>query len=975
MASPRVWDTNEQQELNLSIETITGIPQSLLIPIHANVTSMQFIEVVLHDEQMMNGYRAEIVVEWAGDHLLAIPVNWFEPFGSPDVPGTFTRLKLTCVNSGPLAVVLTVDSPVWTGCAPLIPVNEREQLLEVFTAPGFWEDSHWRASSGEGTFDKMWLFARLSTETGFGRQGAAAYTKQYDRDIEGYDALVVGLSTDELGAFSLSVEVDGVSRLAIDRKRGSGFEELRVPLDGKVLQSVTLELCADLPWQAGEQERKLISLIYWIMLESAGDHPAVANEVFGSADIPDPNDEVLAAAAHVDPDGLHEEALPVGFLFNRDGLLALRKRVLHEGTESGRLFSEIRAEAEANLSYRPEDYFGTYMPVDWARQGIERATSPNDDTHRLFSTLIYSAFAYAIEGDIRFGLAARRALLTVARMKHWAAGFVARYPAGLRGYRATFIESHTSQAVALCYDLIYPLLSPDERREVEDALYTKGMLWLDAFLRQNGEGYLLGSNQGTVYVNGLLYSAYAAARSHPDAAAVAQRWSSWLERMLAGYYHADGSTNEGMMYWEYTTHYAIESLLIISGQTGRPVSELIPPSMAQTMDYLSHLRSLAYATLRFIALGDCRNEDFNNLGAALLFFARYLGDSRALSIWNQHYAIDHPPGSPFFGVPIGTGQYTSGGLLTLLLLQDEGSEVRELPKHKLFAETERLFWRTGSKYGDKLFFFEGGPQSFEHTHYDKGHFVLEAFGESLVTDPGTIKYSRPFSTLLKATKFHNVITVNGKDQSYRDASEAVVIRALVEHMDYDFLHVDLTNSYQELAAYQRRIVFVRPDYWLVLDEVEAMEPGLEWNLHSKGVFSSLELAGDGHGLHYIAQAPLAGLRLAVVADESLTPVTASYIDEEIVLSHHLALQTSRSAKQLKLAAVLVPYAGEYANSGKDANAVNSEARRSGDDAVFTVSGSFGSDTITCSLGAEPIHGKLGEGSIKIERGNGTVISV
>src|SRR5690606_24593690 len=99
---------------------------------------------------------------------------------------------------------------------------------------------------------------------------------------------------------------------------------------------------------------------------------------------------------------------------------------------------------------------------DWARQGIERSSSPNDDTHRMFSTLVYSAFAYAIEGDLRFGLAARRALLTVVRIDHWAAGFVARYPVGIRGYRATFVEAHTSQAAALCYDFIYPLLSVEE---------------------------------------------------------------------------------------------------------------------------------------------------------------------------------------------------------------------------------------------------------------------------------------------------------------------------------------------------------------------------------------------------------------------------------------------------------------------------------------------------------------------------------
>ncbi|GGD49531.1 heparinase II/III domain-containing protein [Paenibacillus nasutitermitis] len=961
MTAPRIWDLSSQHTLSLLLDPITGAPKSLSIPIHSSAASMSFIETTLRDEDDQIRYRAQIVVEWTGDHLLEIPANWFEPVGSQDMSAILTQLTLTCWDSGPLSAMLTVDHPVWTEHTPLIQVNEREQLLDVFTAPGFWEPGEWEQTSGEGAFKKMWLYAQLSTQSGPEQSGSVAYTKQYDRPIDQFQALVLGLSTDELGAFSLQVMVDGVNRLVVDRKPGSGFEELRVDLAGKLLNSVTIGLSTDPGRETGEQEGKLICLIYWIMLESRGEFPAITNEITGSGDIVAPTEEVLAGAAvyPVKEAGLHEQMLPVGFLFDREGLLALRKRVFQKGSEASRLFGEIRAEAEANLSYRPEDYLGTYMPVDWARQGIERASSPNSDTHRLFSTLVYSAFAYAIEGDLRFGLAARRALLTVARIKHWAAGFVARYPAGLRGYRAPFIESHTSQAVALCYDLICPLLTPEERREVEDALYTKGMIWLDAFLRQNGEGYLLGSNQGAVYTLGLLYAAHAAARSHPDAAAVAQRWSSWLERMLAGYYHADGSTNEGMMYWEYTTHYAIESLLIISGQSGRPVSGLIPPSMAQTMDYLSHLQSLAYPSLRFLALGDCRNEDFNNLGPSLLFFSRYLGDTRSLAMWQQHYAIAHPPGNPFFGLPIGTGQYTTNGLLTLLLLQDEKPVKQELPKHRIFAETERILWRTGSNFGDKLFFFEGGPQSFEHTHYDKGQFLLEAFGETLVVDPGTITYNRPFSTLLKASKFHNVVTVNGKDQSYKDPSQAVGIKALREEQDYDYLHADLTHSYQELSVYNRRILFVRPDYWLLYDEVDAIEPGLEWNLHSKGMFFALE--PDGRSLHFIAQAPQAGLRVAVAADQSLTAKTATYSDEGVVLSHHLALHTGRSAAKLRLAAILCPYAGEDENA---VNAITIQTESSKEGAVFTVNGSFGSDRVTCSFE---------DGIFRVERGSGCMI--
>lgn len=957
------WVTSVQEMIELEIDASTSVqqpsgfnPQYLLIPIHASSASMQFIELSLGDAD--HGYRAQIVVEWSGDHLLVIPVKSFQTFGNPNAINDYSQLRFVCRDSGPLTADLTIGTPYWKDQSPLIAINEQEQLLDIFTGPGFWDDSLWHLTDGQGELEKGWLYARLSTTSGANRPGFVSYTKRYDIDIEAHQALLIGLSTDEHACFSMHIVVDGVRYAAVNRKPGSGYEELRVELAGKVLNEITLELSAHSSWQVGEQARTLISLLYWLILEKNGADPKLANEVYGSDDIAPPR-----AAART------EEILPIGFLMDRARLFELRSKIAQGEAAYTQMYQEIVAEAEDNLVLRSETYLGTYMPINWARQGIERASSPNDETHRLYSTLVYSSFAYAIGGDMRFGLAARRALLTVARIDNWAAGFVARYPIGLRGYRATFVESQTSQAVALCYDFIYPLLSDSERREVEDALYSKGMLWLDAFLRQNGEGYLLKSNQGAVYTLGLLYAAHVAKRSHPDAALVAERWSKWFERMIAGYYKGDGSTNEGMIYWEYTTHYAIEALMIIGGQSGRAVRELIPSSMAQTMHYFAHIRSLAYPSLRFLPLGDCRNEDFKFMGPSLLFFARYLDDEQALTIWRDHYAIQHPPGSTFFGAPAGTGQYTSNGLLTLLLLEDKRAAVPALSHHQLFAETERLFWRTGSEYGDKLLFFEGGPQTFEHTHYDKGQFILEAYGETLAADPGTIDYSKPFSTLVKGSKFHNIVTVNGKDQSYKDADKAVVIQSLVEAETYDFLHVDLSNAYKELARYDRRILFVRPDYWLILDDVVSLEGGLEWNFHSHGSFEQLagdRASNDGHAdlFHYIAQASRGGLRMTVVSDELLTPVLASYIDDGSLLSHHLSLETARDVKQLKLAAVLVPYAGQYADAEQQ---VGVQVERDTEGATFTVTGSFGVDRITWRYGDMHISVARdgGEATIKV----------
>ncbi|MNI22152.1 Heparinase II/III-like protein [compost metagenome] len=274
-----------------------------------------------------------------------------------------------------------------------------------------------------------------------------------------------------------------------------------------------------------------------------------------------------------------------------------------------------------------------------------------------------------------------------------------------------------------------------------------------------------------------------------------------------------------------------------------------------------------------------------------------------------------------------------------------------------------------------LFFFEGGPQSFEHTHFDKGQFMLEAYGEALAVDPGTIDYSRPFSVHLKSTRFHNVITINGKNQSYQDAEQAVIIRSLQEESLYSVLRADLSMSYKELSVYNRLILFVRPDYLLVLDEVDSLEPGLEWNLHSKGSYSKVEVGDRAQAASdeqaesdveasythtYRADARLAGMHVAVVSDQPLTSELATYTNDDKVLSHHLALRTDRTCTRLKLAALLLPYPHETKGGFIQTDI---QIQRTNSGAVFTVRGSFGLDQIVCNFDDMRVHVERGEGNM------------
>jgi|GEM_PF-1497853 len=992
------WHTGKQRQLELPLVSCPGQPHALAIPICADAASMLAVEAVLTSADRSSGYRASFVIEWVGEHRLQIPRSLFKPFGNPGEIGMPQQLTLTAGDAGFAGTVLTVGTPQWLEQAALVPANAGESFFENFTHPGFWDIAEWTPTHTGGTFKPAYLYAELSVVPGAeSPQPVVARSKRYALPIDGIQALLAAVAVDDLGAFSLILRIDGKEWRAVDRQQGCGdYEELRVPVRGRLLEQVTVELTSCAAWQAGEAERKINACLFWLIAEAEGADPAMSHEVYGCDDIAAPDVCDLRTDAAASASAAGEPLLPVGFLFGPDSLRALREQV-RQGIK-GRMFAEMIAEVEDNLGYRPEDYVGTYMPVDWGKQGIERASSPNGETRRMYSTLVYTSFAYAVTGDKRFGLAARRALLATARIKHWAAGPVARIPVGLRGYRHPFIESHTSQAVALCYDFIYGLLSEAERQEVEDALFEKGVVWIDAFLRQNSEHLLkLKSNTGVVFALGLLYAALAAKRTHPQAEEIFERWSGWLlQRMMPAYYMQDGSTSEGFVYWEYTTHYAIEALLVIAGHRGCEPQDLVHAAFGQTMQYMLHMRSLSHEGLRFLPISDSRNEDFRFMGPPLLFFARYFDIDGGLRLWHDLYAGAHEPGSPFFGEPKNTGQFTTNGLLALLLAQEREAPPSSLEQTRRFTESDRILWRSGTGVGDWLVFFEGGAQTFNHTHFDKGQFLLEAYGESLVSEPGMIAYSNPFHTALLDSQYHNVITAAGRNQTYEDAARAVVIRSLVSGDGYELLQADLSGSYKELRTYNRTLLFVRTRYVLLLDEVESDVSELQWHLHSKGAYREAsrvlpgawnaredagEAAGEDAGgdggetageaadcrsdaaVHrYEARAAKAGLHAAIVADQPLMAKIGTYMDGETLLSHHLALAADASSGRFTLAALLVPDRG-LRQAGTVADIVVT-AVRTANGASFTVSGSFGFDRVDCDFA---------EGSIRVFRDDGAMI--
>ncbi len=158
------------------------------------------------------------------------------------------------------------------------------------------------------------------------------------------------------------------------------------------------------------------------------------------------------------------------------------------------------------------------------------------------------------------------------------------------------------------------------------------------------------------------------------------------------------------------------------------------------------------------------------------------------------------------------------------------------PEMKSVAAPDAGFYtmRTGWNNDDLYLVFTCGElgvhdQNCVHGHADALSIDVSGFVETLLIDPGRYIYEGPYRIWFKSTKAHNTIAVDGLDSSeladewmFKTRAKSTLHRwSTTEWFDYvDGSH----EGYRRLkdpVTHRRRICFVKPRFWLVLDELTA----------------------------------------------------------------------------------------------------------------------------------------------------------
>lgn len=154
----------------------------------------------------------------------------------------------------------------------------------------------------------------------------------------------------------------------------------------------------------------------------------------------------------------------------------------------------------------------------------------------------------------------------------------------------------------------------------------------------------------------------------------------------------------------------------------------------------------------------------------------------------------------------------------------------------------RSDWSCDARY----LLFDAGPYGAFHGHEDKLSIELCAFRQPFIVDAGsyTDDHTDPWRRYFVGSAGHNTVLVDGLSQVRRWQQEAMTLRigtkpAATWHScaEVDYVKACYTDGYGDFhlartqttvqvkdVSHTRHIFFLKPDYWVIVDELQARRP-------------------------------------------------------------------------------------------------------------------------------------------------------
>ena len=782
--------------------------------IHSERLTAARIDISLLAPDAENCFQSRFSVEWTGWNHIQLERDVFRAVGSP----SWERVDALQLSGreGPIPpTVLHVADVSWTASSPQWPLEHGELLIAPLYSSTFSPISRWRPDGKTkglpqraARLTRRWNALAVERTRGPGGAPTATYGRPFNLDISDIRALRVQASYPSDATLALSATIDGSETRILPPTAGAdNWHEVVAPVRGSRLTSLSLH-CGDGESAGPGSPRHVEYHVHFITAETHEfDPPSYPAEPV-SAPLP-------GNLRSREP--LLERGIPAWLYFGREDVPALREKV--RSGVAAEMFAKLQARADGYLGDDPTPFAAPYYPTrghEWLR--------PWYVSVRWADVAQTCAFMYVLTEDMRYAEQARRALLAMAGLEKWNYGMISRYPIGWGGHGGPFCEASAGAPAALAYNWVYNTLSDEERTQIEEAILWKSWYWLNDYI--DTRDYIRAMNQGPWFNYGALLQAMAIAHRHPWLTRFYPKYEANFIESIGLNYLRDGANTEGAAYWGATTRFVARALPLLAHVFGKPLAEYAPEPLQKSIDMPIYMRSMVTDDFHVLGVNDGCYSRWNPQDTGL-FFAALLDQPTARWAWQETAAK--------------TGDF--GDLvMSIIWHRDWGrAEPPDLSLAKHFRGAGWVALRSGWDVGDMLFCIQSGVWGRGHQHLDKNSFVLEAYGERLCPDKGVPTYGHPMGPFFQKTASHNAITIDGADQ--RAASPRVL---RFDHSDrFDIVDSDATANYPGASKVIRRVLFMRPNYFVIADEVQTRRPAsIELNLHT---FSRIDVDGDTIG--------------------------------------------------------------------------------------------------------------------------------
>jgi Heparinase II/III-like protein len=382
-----------------------------------------------------------------------------------------------------------------------------------------------------------------------------------------------------------------------------------------------------------------------------------------------------------------------------------------------------------------------------------------------------------------------------------------------------------SRQLAATYDWIYPTLNEYQRKKLANALLENAVLRVRGNYDYHWWAHAWRTNWLPVCFSGVGLAALALYPEDPQLLDVVEETRLRINRYFDESIGLDGDCQEGVGYWRYGMENAVLFAATLQHASGGKVDMFEHPKLKNTVQFPMYTFTPPRGSVPF---GDGREalqgswELYNKLAEAL--------KSRQAKWLAQ-----------FFSAADASAH--EGELALFSVIWPEAGISPSLPEASKpmsfhFRTIDWVILRASWDSVDyPLLAAKGGTlDDPHHGHLDAGQFAIKYRGDWFVKELGYMSpyglgywdYRRRFKDYVHSNSLgHNVMFVNGEQQEYGQQYFGKVTRFRTSQ-NQDYVIIDASNAYpgRELRGWRRHIIFNKPSFFVVLDEVKSA-PGAE----------------------------------------------------------------------------------------------------------------------------------------------------